>query len=318
MDNSLSRAADNAAKITLLETLLLDCKDAVAAVKDELKNDPNTKNRTAGGPLTSLQQLLSYLMHIRLTRTIQRNLLMVESAQATLSDKNEGGEGRRTRPQDLTRLFEIILQNYCELQQLPGLEDDMKYQQEIDTKIKAYRAFRCFYIAQSLVGLRRWREGMALYQRAEQYVKEALGASNATAALDNKLRSDLQNLKRDIEGQVFSAHAHSVLEGEGQDEDGIAQLGTKASYKSKKPLCDRLGEYREDPSLTSRMPNVYKLPPEMRPIPCKPLFFDLAFNFVEFPSLDDKIEAAAGGKKGGAGLTGFVKGLWGWGGSAKK
>jgi hypothetical protein len=53
-----------------------------------------------------------------------------------------GGEGRRTRPQDLTRLYEIILQNCAELQQLPGLEDDLRYQQEIETKIKAYRAFR--------------------------------------------------------------------------------------------------------------------------------------------------------------------------------
>ena len=40
MDNSLGRAADNAAKISLLETLLMDCKDAVAAVRDEMKNDP--------------------------------------------------------------------------------------------------------------------------------------------------------------------------------------------------------------------------------------------------------------------------------------
>ncbi|KAJ4444391.1 hypothetical protein ANN_06183, partial [Periplaneta americana] len=321
LDTSLKRAADNAAKISLLETLLMDCKDAIAAVRDELKTDPNTKNRAPGTPLTSLQHLLSYLMHIRLTRTIQRNLLMVESAQCALSDKNEGGgEGRRTRPQDLTRLYEIILQNYGELQQLPGLEDNLQYQQEIETKTKAYRAFRCFYIAQSLVGLRRWREGMALYQRAEQYVKEALGANNASQALDSKLCNQLKTLKQDIEGQVFSAHAHSVLEGEGiQDEDGGAvQVGTKTNYRSKKPLFERLGEYREDPSLVSRTPNVYKLPPDMRPIPCKPLFFDLAFNFVEFPSLEDKTEAAAGGKKGGAGLTGFVKGLWGWGGSGKK
>lgn len=49
----------------------------------------NTKTRTGGTPLTPLQHLLSYLMHIRLTRTIQRNLLMVESARAALSDKNE-------------------------------------------------------------------------------------------------------------------------------------------------------------------------------------------------------------------------------------
>lgn len=56
--------------------------------------------------------------------------------------KQGGGEGRRTRPQDLTRLYEIILQNFSELQQLPGLEDDLQYQQEIETKTKAFRAFR--------------------------------------------------------------------------------------------------------------------------------------------------------------------------------
>ncbi|KDR24278.1 signal recognition particle subunit SRP68 [Zootermopsis nevadensis] len=321
LDTSLARSADTASKITLLETLLMDCKDAIAAVRDELKADPNTKARTVGTPLTPLQHLLSYLTHIRLTRTIQRNLLMVESAQAALSDKNEGGgEGRRTRPQDLTRLYEIILQNYGEMQLLTGLEDDLQYQQEIETKIKAYRAFRCFYIAQSLIGFQRWREGMALYQRAEQYVKEALEASNASVALESKLCTQLQTLQHDMERQLFSAHAHSVLEGEGlQDEEtGSAQVGTKTNYRSKKPLYERLGEYREDSSLVSRTPSVYKLPPEMQPIPCKPLFFDLAFNFVEFPSLEDKIEAAAGGKKGGAGLTGFVKGLWGWGGSGKK
>jgi hypothetical protein len=61
----------------------------------ELKTDPIPKNHTAGAALTSLQHLLSHLMHIRMTRTIERNLLMVESAQAALSDKNEGGDVAR-------------------------------------------------------------------------------------------------------------------------------------------------------------------------------------------------------------------------------
>lgn len=49
---------------------------------------------------------------------------------------------RKTRPQDLTRLYEIILQNFAELQQLPGMEEDQEYQQEIEHKIQAYKAFR--------------------------------------------------------------------------------------------------------------------------------------------------------------------------------
>ena len=77
------------------------------------------------------------------------------------------------------------------------------------------------------------------------------------------------------------------------------------------PLCDRLDKYAEDPSLTSKTPNVVHFPPDFEPIPAKPLFFDLALSHVEFPSLDDKLEQ----KKQQGGLTGFVKGwLGGWGG----
>jgi signal recognition particle subunit SRP68 len=39
LDTSLGRSADSASKITLLETLLMDCKDAIAAVRDEMKAD---------------------------------------------------------------------------------------------------------------------------------------------------------------------------------------------------------------------------------------------------------------------------------------
>jgi signal recognition particle subunit SRP68 len=43
LDVSLGRATDNSAKITLLETLLMDCKDAIAAVRDEMKTDVVSK-----------------------------------------------------------------------------------------------------------------------------------------------------------------------------------------------------------------------------------------------------------------------------------
>ncbi|XP_049800730.1 signal recognition particle subunit SRP68 [Schistocerca nitens] len=317
LDKSLVRAEDNASKIELIEKLLLDCKDAIAAVKDELKADQSAKTRSGPGvPLSSAQYLLSYLTYIRLTRTIQRNLLMIDAAKASLAEKTEAGsgEGKKTRPQDITRLYEIILQNCTELQQLPGFEDDPQYQQEVEAKTKAYKAFRCFYIAQSLVSLRRWHEAMALYQRSRQYAGEALASSNA---IGGDLADDLQALLHDVGGQEFSAHAHSVLEGEAQDDEG-STVHIKPATRSKKPLYERLGEYREEPSLTSRNPNVYKLPPEMHPIPCKPLFFDLALYSAEFPSLDDKIEAGPGRRAPSAGLTGFVKGLWGWGGSGKK
>ena len=53
----------------------------------------------------------------------------------------------------------------------------------------------------------------------------------------------------------------------------------------------------------------------MAPVPCKPLFFDLALNHVTFPSLAENMENKK--SAAGAGITGFVKGLWGWGGNKK-
>ena len=48
------------------------------------------------------------------------------------------------------------------------------------------------------------------------------------------------------------------------------------------------------------------LPPEYKPLPGKPLFFDLALEHIEFPLLSHRAERRGGG------LTGFVKGLF-WG-----
>ncbi|XP_076649795.1 signal recognition particle 68 [Halictus rubicundus] len=288
LNQTLDKATTNQAKIDLLEAHLIDCKDAISAVRDffktELKNKDNDK-------LTPSQHLITYLQYIRLSRTLERNLALIKAAE----------ESAKAKPQDIVRLYEAALHNLVEISQL---QDDEEFVQEQEAKTKSYRAFRCYYMAQSLANLHRWREAMALYQRSAQHVKDAL---NYGKMLPESLREALQKLETSIEGAKYAAHAHSVLE-EGQE----VEPGTNKYTKTKKPLYERLHEYREDAALLTKQPNVYKLPPSMHPIPCKPLFFDLAFNMVEFPDLSEKLGDQA--KKGGqAGLTGFVKGLWGWG-----
>lgn len=288
LNQTLAKAASTQAKIDLLEAHLIDCKDVVAAVRESFKNELKSRDADKSG---TVQQLIAYLQYIRLSRTLERNLELVKIAE----------ESEKAKSQDIVRLYEAALHNLVEMSQL---QDDEAYLQEQEAKTKGYRAFRCFHMAQSLANLHRWREAMALYQRSLRHAKDALKNS---FLLPDKLKEDLGKLEVSIEGAQYAAHAHSVLE-EGQDDES----GTVKHTRSKKPLVERLHEYREDPSLLTKQPNVYNLPPPMQSIPCKPLFFDLAFNMVEFPDLTEKLgkEAKAGGQ---AGLTGFVKGLWGWG-----
>lgn len=302
LDKSVTNAQNVEAKIEILENILMDCKDAISAIKDEMKNDPKLKG-SSDTQMTGIQYLLSYLMYIRLMRTIDRNNLLVQQAEDARKN-NKQLDGKKVRPQDLTRLYEIILQNFTELQQLPGFENDSGYQQEIEINMTAYKGFRCFYIGQVLTSLRRFREALAMLERSTSYTEDSIKSKK----LDKTLLNKLQVLKSDIESCKFIVHADSVLEDDDEDDEFKA---SGKPYKDKKPLVDRLDDYREDTQYLTKNPNIYKLPPPMEPIPCKPLFFDLACNFVEFPSLDDKTGVAD--NKKAAGLTGLVKGFLGWG-----
>ena len=78
------------------------------------------------------------------------------------------------------------------------------------------------------------------------------------------------------------------------------------------PLVDRLDQYYEDPDMLKGKPNLVNFPPEFSPIPCKPLFYDIALYHVEYPNLDQKLGSGAGAGQAGAGLSGWLGG-WGWG-----
>lgn len=79
-----------------------------------------------------------------------------------------------------------------------------------------------------------------------------------------------------------------------------------------KPLVERMDTYYEDPSLTTKNPNVIKLPLQFEPIPCKPLFFDLALNHLDLPSYEDKIDSKSQDQQK-AGVKGYIKNLFGFG-----
>jgi signal recognition particle subunit SRP68 len=72
-----------------------------------------------------------------------------------------------------------------------------------------------------------------------------------------------------------------------------------------------LDVYYEDVNLTTKNPNVVDMGLKFEPIPCKPLFFDLALNHLELPTYEDKIDAKSQQQQQ-AGVKGFIKGIFGF------
>ncbi|XP_035762221.1 signal recognition particle subunit SRP68, partial [Neolamprologus brichardi] len=244
---------------------------------------------------------LSYLTYIKLCTLVKRNESMAHTLQAKLKEPEADENKRGPRPQDLIRLYDIILQSLAELSTLQGLEDDHTFQKEVSLKTLVYKAYRCFFIAQSYVLVKKWSEALVLYERVLKYAKEV---QSKAKSLNNSLKDlpDVQELIAEVNAEKYSLQAAAIL-----DTDEIVEVPQQL-VKDNRPLCDHLETFRFDPSLVGKQPSLVQFPPDFQPIPCKPLFFDLALNHVAFPPLDDKVE-----QKGKGGLTGYIKGIFGFG-----
>ncbi|CAG0878865.1 unnamed protein product [Darwinula stevensoni] len=298
----LEKAENLEAKLSIYDNLLAECKDALQILKDELRNDPSFSRRVEGSAVSSLHYLHSYVSFLRLTKTVERSRLLIESLQI---NQGERGDGKQSKPQDFIRLYEVIMQSLTEMQQLPGIEEDLDTVQQLSSQILAYKAFRAHYMAEALFGAKKWLEAMGMYQRAKQHAQGALRDK-----IEDELKKKLEDFLLAADAKCMSAHAYSIA-GDENVSQRVENLGVDAS----KPLIDRMDYYYEDSKLLTKNPNLVKFPPDFQPIPCKPLFFDLALNHIQFPSLEDKLEAPKEGSK--TGISGFVRGLWGWGGSKK-
>ncbi|KAM6939697.1 signal recognition particle subunit SRP68 [Xenentodon cancila] len=302
---AIAQAANEETKEHLYETLLAECRDTIQAVREELKTEAKQRERSSdgeGGKVSNLQYLHSYLTYIKLCTLVKRNESMAHTLHGQLKETEADENKRGPRPQDLIRLYDIILQSLAELSTLQGLEDDHTFQKEVSLKTLVYKAYRCFFIAQSYVLVKKWSEALVLYERVLKYAKEV---QSKAKSLNNSLKDlpDVQELIAEVSAEKYSLQASAIL-----DTDETADVPSQQQVKDNTRLCDRLETFRLDSSLVGKQPNLVQFPPEFQPIPCKPLFFDLALNHVAFPPLDDKVE-----QKGKGGLTGYIKGIFGFG-----
>uniref|UniRef100_A0A665XBB7 Signal recognition particle subunit SRP68 n=1 Tax=Echeneis naucrates TaxID=173247 RepID=A0A665XBB7_ECHNA len=297
---AIAQAANEETKEHLYETLLAECRDTIQAVREELKIEAKQRERSSdadSGKVSNLQFLHSYLTYIKLCTLVKRNESMAHTLQGKLKEPETDESKRGPRPQDLIRLYDIILQSLAELSTLQGLEDDHIFQKEVSLKTLVYKAYRCFFIAQSYVLVKKWSEALVLYERVLKYAKEV---QSKAKSLNNSLKDlpDVQELIAKVNAEKYSLQAAAIL----------GEIPSQQQAKDNTPLCDRLETFRLDPALVGKQPNLVQFPPDFQPIPCKPLFFDLALNHVAFPPLDDKVE-----QKGKGGLTGYIKGIFGFG-----
>ncbi|CAG7668630.1 unnamed protein product [Allacma fusca] len=273
-------------KVEDYEEILVELRDAIQAVRDLTKPEQQTAK-------TKPSMMLSYLLYLRLKLTNSRTELLLKE---------------KTQPKDSIRLIEMILHNFSEMKTIPELDNDDDFQLDVDNSIAAFKGIRCRYLADVYNSSKKWTEALLLYNKTVEYLQQAL----KNKPTDKNLLDNIAKAQSYAKSASIECRAQIVLAGVNDDDDVDSVLKLR---RPKEPLIDRLNDFVLDESLVSGEPNVAVFPPDFSPVPCKPLFFDLALNHIKVPaSLEDK--AGLSTKKGGdagKGITGFVKGLWGWG-----
>ena len=91
------------------------------------------------------------------------------------------------------------MQNYNDIPQLAGLEEDLALKQEMEAKIVCCKALKCYYIALTYLNGQKWPEARALFQRATIYANKA---KNDTIVPDSMREGT------DLFNSVFSAYCY--------------------------------------------------------------------------------------------------------------
>ena len=322
-------AAASQAKASAYDEVLIPSQDAVDATKtaiDELSAEgvPQGDRR-----MQALQITRTAVNYALVGWRIGRNRVLcgkqdgaifepeVKKPKKTRKDRKarpvqEESTGRKlTRLRERVVLYDSTLQSLDSVKELPGVAADQKFVEELEAKRAYFAALRCLAIARSHALLQEARNALAVLSRA-------LDLSSKTSSLESSSHpgsekppnidiapTEVKKLRELLRSLVFQHRALVEL----HHIDSTNRIKAKSAIEP--PLIERLDEY---PHGLVDLSNLVTYPPKIQPIPVKPIFLDVAFNYIDYPGRTPKVaEPVANGSPEPASGTEVKKeGRKGW------
>lgn len=207
----------------------------------------------------------------------------------TVKAPKEEPSGRKmARLRERVALYDSILQNLDAVKQLPGVIADTAFVEELDGKRNYFKALKCLAIGRSHAVNGHVKNALALYSRAEELSKHSKSVSKSTSDMPRLdiTKSQLEGMQRHLTSLTIQYHALADLTNNTANPQQASQGKAYAP-----PLLERLhlNQYDDNVDLN----NIVNYPPKLQPIPMKPLFFDLAWDYIKYPGQSQETKAAA-------------------------
>ncbi|KAL8515369.1 hypothetical protein ACS0TY_014179 [Phlomoides rotata] len=308
VNGSTADSAPTEKKLAIFDKIFAAYNEARSCIRNDLANTGNSESMK--DDLSGLDKAIGAVLG---ERTIERNQLLVRLAKSKLSKVRDDKNEKVTKPEELVRLYDLLLQNTADLSDLVSSGRDMKpeevaFSEQCELKSLVFRAERCLYLAKSYSLAGKRPEAYALYCKARSLVENAVKKLQSSTHADQVAINELTTLYNECRSNICIEHATGIMEEERAPENLSNQISnillTGNNKKPEKLLMEKLDDYESavgDPT-TKSIPRIEAFPLAFQAVPRNPIVRDLAYDLIEFPSLENKM------KKEKKGLIGR---LWG-------
>lgn len=235
-----------------------DCVDKLHEIIEKAESSGNADQK--------LYIVSSYLRYNLIFRRIQRDMLIIshlEKKQSTQQKFSTVYELAR----DKLRIYGSISQSCAELLELPGVFNDEALHSSLTTVKKYYEALGAVNIAEaySLNGQR--SVSLSIYESLKTTITSDDVFDIQTPG-DFLSKTDIQKLALKLESEAKKTHA-------------LASVDYFHSVTQKSAVSTDISRYPSG-SPEEVLSNIVELNGKLLPVPVKPVFFDIAFNYIAY------------------------------------
>ncbi|MCO5602232.1 hypothetical protein L7F22_056360 [Adiantum nelumboides] len=291
-------------KLSVFDKIFGAYQDARRHIREDL-----SAAGSADGVKDNLNGLDKAVSCILLQQTMNRNLVLVTISKSRFSKQQqhllkEEKSDKSTKPQELVRLYDLLVQNLTDLLDLvtSGREQNIEetvFAADLGARKFLFQAERCFYLAHVHLAAAKYAQSYILYRRACEYseisLKEYQQIKSQQASFEHQdVIEELERLSKECRIQSCLVHALGISEASKVQrslQNGVAKMSlNKDDPKTKKAgfLLERADDYEPMVALPGykEPPRIIQLPPAFQAVACKPIVLDTAINAIVFPSLE--------------------------------
>ncbi|KAK1358006.1 Signal recognition particle subunit SRP68 [Heracleum sosnowskyi] len=283
-------------RLVIFDKIFAAYHEARSSIRNDLANAGNSENMK--DDLSGLDKAIGAVLG---QRTIERNQLLVSIAKSKLNKSRDDKNDRATKPEELVRLYDLLLQNTADLSDLVSSGRDRKpeevaFAEECEIKSSIFRAERCFNLAKSYSLAGKRTEAYSLYRRACSLADTSIKRLQSSTTADQEVLKDLKVLYNESRSNSCIEHALGIMELEKAPEKLSEKISTMSltakEMKLSNFLLDKLEAYESavGDANTRGAPRIETFPPAFQAVPRNPIVLDLAYNSIEFPALDNRMK----------------------------